>query len=251
MSTSMARRPMGRVEELITGLFTRRATVTKAVAIGDRFRLLELAGEELRGAKWTPGDKIQIALGGWAMRTYTPIAWDAEKGTTSIVAYAHDGGDQTLSTQPGSVWTRGAEPGEPCTLFGPRGSVDLEQLASPALVFGDETSFGLVHALRHATAAKDAAIVLEVTSVEASKGALEALDVRDAELVERRPRDAHLEDVERLVTKLVEARRVQAFALTGKASSIQALNRRVRALGFSSRAIRAKAYWAPGKRGLD
>ena len=33
-------------------------------------------------------------------------------------------------------------------MFGPRSSLDLQRLDRPALLFGDETSFGLAHALR-------------------------------------------------------------------------------------------------------
>ena len=35
------------------------------------------------------------------------------------------------------------------------------------------------------------------------------------------------------------------------ATSIQGVNKRVRALRLSSRQIRTRAYWSPGKTGLD
>ncbi|HTN62803.1 MAG TPA: hypothetical protein VL147_14870 [Devosia sp.] len=39
--------------------------------------------------------------------------------------------------------------------------------------------------------------------------------------------------------------------LTGKASSIQKLNRALRSHGILSPQLKTEAYWAPGKTGLD
>jgi hypothetical protein len=56
------------------------------VTIGDRFRLITLEGLALAGVTWTPGQKIQIAMGSaFVARTYTPIEWDAAAGRTRIL----------------------------------------------------------------------------------------------------------------------------------------------------------------------
>ncbi|WP_293551315.1 hypothetical protein [Parvibaculum sp.] len=39
--------------------------------------------------------------------------------------------------------------------------------------------------------------------------------------------------------------------LTGTSLSIQRLSKALKARGFTSGQIKAKAYWAPGKTGLD
>ena len=41
------------------------------------------------------------------------------------------------------------------------------------------------------------------------------------------------------------------FVLTGQAQSIQRISRALKAAGVGSARILAKAYWAPGKAGLD
>jgi NADPH-dependent ferric siderophore reductase len=41
------------------------------------------------------------------------------------------------------------------------------------------------------------------------------------------------------------------FVLTGKASSIQHAGRVLKAVGVASSRVKTKAYWAPGKIGLD
>jgi NADPH-dependent ferric siderophore reductase len=41
------------------------------------------------------------------------------------------------------------------------------------------------------------------------------------------------------------------FILSGKAQSIQFVSRALKERGIPPRRLRTKAYWAPGKKGLD
>ena len=75
--------------------------------------------------------------------------------------------------------------------------------------------------------------------------ALDALGL-EADLVARTPGDAHLAELE---AKL-RARTARTLVLTGKAQTIQALRARLRDRPPFA-AQKTKAYWAPGKRGLD
>ena len=140
-----------RLEGAFSKLFTKTATVTELRDIAPGFRLLTLEGQALRKAAWTPGQKVQLMLGGWVQRTYTPLSWDAATGRTQLLAYAHGDG-------PGAEWTRTLAQGDTCAIFGPRGSLDLTSLERPALLFGDETSFGLAHALRFTPAPRSATL---------------------------------------------------------------------------------------------
>jgi ferric-chelate reductase (NADPH) len=235
----------GRLESALSKLFMKTAAVAAIEDVAEGFRLLLLEGEALRQVTWTPGQKLQLMLGGWVQRTYTPFAWDAQAGTTRILSYAHGDG-------PAARWTRSLVPGAACTLFGPRGSLDLNNLARPALLFGDETSFGLVHALRFTPArAEGVSVVLEVSSKAASSAALQALDVEGAHLIERRPDDVHLDEVQQLGARLLQDHSIQAAVLSGKATSIQRLSKQLKQHGVPRGRIQTKAYWAPGKTGLD
>ena len=71
----------------------------------------------------------------------------------------------------------------------------------------------------------------------------------DARVIDRQAGDTHLAVAETELTRLA-ARRIR-FALTGKASSIQRMSRALKTIGVPAARIRAKAYWAPGKTGLD
>jgi len=238
-------RSPGFLEGAVLKLFTRAASVTAVEAVTDTFRLITLSGEALQGAEWTPGQKVQIQFGGWVQRTYTPISWDVRGGSTQILACMH--GDS-----PGANWARSLAPGDACSLFGPRGSLDLNALGRPALLFGDETSFGLAHSLRYTPAgAQGVELVLEVASKDEAGVVLERLDVSNAHLVTRTAGDAHLSEVEARVAELLGKASIEQFVLSGKSTSIQRLTWNLRQRGLSSRQIKARVYWAPGKKGLD
>jgi ferric-chelate reductase (NADPH) len=226
-------------------LISKNATVRVIREVGEAFRWITLEGEALRGVSWRPGGKVQIHVGGWAQRTYTPLAWDATGGSMQFLAFIHGEG-------PGARRMRVLSPGDACTVFGPRGSIDLSALERPTLIFGDETSLGLAHALRHTPRGADGAvIVLEVSSRAATEPVLAALELGDVTLVERRPDDAHLPEVAQVIADRIRERSLSTVALSGKASSIQAVNKAVRAVGLKSAQIHTKAYWAVGKAGLD
>src|SRR5712691_4540862 len=59
----------------------------------------------------------------------------------------------------------------------------------------------------------------------------------------------NLTDVEEAVLRPANAS--VDFILTGKAQSIQHVRRVLNQRGVGSRRVRTKAYWAPGKRGLE
>jgi ferric-chelate reductase (NADPH) len=179
---------------------------------------------------------------GLSARTYTPMSWDADGGRTRILTFAHGDG-------PGSRWAIGLREGDTCQFFGPRRSLDLSGLAAPVVLFGDETSFGLAAALRDGPQGAHAIHVFEGSDVAELRPVLEAIGLGQATLIERTSGETHLAAVE------AEALRLAAsgahFILTGKASSIQRVGRALKAAGVVSSRIKARAYWAQGKTGLD
>jgi NADPH-dependent ferric siderophore reductase len=219
----------------------RPARVAAVETLSAQFRLVDLEGEALLKVAWTPGQKVQVSMGsGLSARTYTPMSWDADSGRTRMITFAH--GDS-----PGSRWARGLSEGDTCQFFGPRRSLDLSGLESPVVLFGDETSFGLAAAFRGSRHGVDAIHVFEVSDVAESRRVLEAIGLHQAILIERSAGDAHLAAAELLRLAASGAH----FVLTGKASSIQHVSRALKAVGVVSSRVKTKAYWAPGKIGLD
>ena len=236
--------PPGILSRAFARLFMRHATVAAVETIADRFRLITLEGPALAGIAWTPGQKIQIAMGSaFVARTYTPIDWDPVAARTRILGYAHGDG-------PGSAWVHDVRPGDACDLFGPRRSVDVSAAAGPLALFGDETSIGLGAAL--ATAVRAGAALscrFEVDDVAASRRVMAHFGLKDAALFRREADGAHIATQEAALPALDAAG--ATFVLTGKASTIQRLRQALKRQAIPATRIIAKAYWAPGKTGLD
>ncbi len=233
----------GRIARTIQRWFMHPAEVIAVETLAPRFRLIELEGEALPGLDWTVGQKIQVAMGtGLTARTYTPMTWDKVRGTMRVLAFAHGEG-------PGSQWVRSLGRGYDCQFMGPRRSLDLSGLGAPALLFGDETAFGLAAALRTAPNAHDVIPLFEAFDGAESRPVLDALGLADARLVQRSDGDRHLARIEAEMVSLADAG--APIILTGKASSIQRIGQALKAAGVPSSRIRAKAYWAEGKKGLD
>ena len=221
----------------------RPARVTAIETLSPRFRLVDLEGEALKDVAWTAGQKIQIAMGaGLSARSYTPMSWDAGYGKTRLLAFAHGDG-------PGSRLVSGLRTGDSCQFFGPRRSLDLAGLEAPVVVFGDETSFGVAAALRNNLQAGGALHMFEATDIVESRRVLDAINLGEARLIARSASEDHLATVEAEMLRL--AANGAQFVLTGKASSIQRISRALKSASVASSRIKAKAYWAPGKTGLD
>ncbi len=242
MSAVAARTP-GRLGRTLLRLLMRRATIAQVEPLAAGFRLITLEGAALQGAAWTPGQKIQIAMGSaFVARTYTPVEWDAVAGRTRILGYAHGDG-------PGSAWVRGVAPGDECDLFGPRASLDVRHLTGLLAVFGDETSIGLAAALAHQDRNRSVACHFEVEDAKIAQQVLARLGIGDAALFARRGSDAHLGGMVAALPAFVAAG--ASFVLTGKAGTVQRLRQSLTRQSVPAARIATKAYWAPGKTGLD
>lgn len=209
----------------------RDATITSVRAIGEKFRLVDFEGHALRGVMWTPGDKVQVFLGGEGMRTYTPIRWDEEAGRTTFLLYVHG------AASPGAKWAGDLAAGAKCQFFGPRNSIVFRSLAPDVTLFGDETSFAAAAALKSVRSARN---VFEVENERESREALTELGL-EAVLVERRSNEEHLETI----AKALQNTPPESLVFTGRAQAIQALRQR------GLRPAKTKAYWSLGKAGLD
>jgi len=225
-------------------LLFRELMVTRLTHLSEHFERIDFASDALRGVRFAPGDKLQISFDG-GPRTYTPFRFDGAIGSLSILLYLHGDG-------PSARWAKELKEGDRAFAFGPRSSLDFASATSPIALFGDETSFGLARALREAeNGTSQLACVFEVTHSRESKAVLDALDLQNAELVERRSDDAQLSEVEARLRASITHDAGTRLVLTGKAQSIQTLRQRLKAEPAAHTTQRVKAYWSPGKRGLD
>lgn len=200
-------------------------------------RIVRIAHPSLRGVACVPGDKLQVFLPETGMRTYTPVAWDAAGGAFELVVYVRPGAET-----PGVAWARGLSPGRTLQFFGPRKSIRFAAANAPAVLFGDETSIGVALAL--GAARPDLRVVLEVGDV----ASVEPILARQRAVFVPRGEGDRVARVADAIREGLTASGAELF-LTGAAPSIQAVQKQLRAAGI--RATATKAYWAPGKAGLD
>ncbi|MGE0322962.1 MAG: siderophore-interacting protein [Polyangiaceae bacterium] len=227
------------LRDTLGGLLFSELEVVTVQALGTRFRLLELAGQPLR--PFVPGAKLQLMLDAGS-RTYTPFEVDSAAGRLSLLIYLHGNG-------PGSQWAASARQGTRVMAFGPRGSIDLPRVSAPAILVGDETSIALAALLERTHRGRSAAL-LEVTSIHDARVALDALGVERVTLVERKPGDGHRAQLNSTLLGQLDALGADATILTGNARSIQSVRSSLHDSDPRPKQT-VKAYWAPGKRGLD
>ena len=149
---------------------------------------------------------------------------------------------------PGATFGRTAKVGDEVQFFGPRGSLALAPLTVAPVFFGDETSFGVVHAFGRARELPSG--VMEVSDLAEAESVTRALKLDPIELVAIEPNAAHLPRVAEALRAQLTAATGAKLMMTGRAQSIQAL----RALLKGSGAVppgKTKAYWSVGKKGLD
>jgi len=225
-------------------LLFREFYVSRVTHLSEHFQRIDFVCEALRGRRCAPGDKVQVNFDG-GPRTYTPFAFESARGALSLLVYLHGDG-------PSARWARNVSEGDRAFAFGPRGSLALAPESGPLTLFGDETSFALARVLLESRgAASGLSFVFEVTNENESRAVLEALEVPHFELVERRGDDAQLTDVEARVRALLAHDVARRLVFTGKAQSIQALRKRLKVEPVAHAGQLVKAYWSPGKRGLD
>ena len=223
----------------------RPTTVTESEVIGSHFRLIRMQGEAFKGVRWTPGQAVQIYLGNLTKRAYTPMDLDPEAGSARFLFYLHGGG-------PGSAWAATLETGDICQVMRPKDSLDFMAFKEPVLFFGDETSLAAGQALHRCVKnVLRTRFLLEVTSPQDVEIVAAKLGLENIALFERQHDGSHLE---KIVTRLVEDASVLGspqWVFTGQARSIQSIRKRLREAGVEPSKSKVKAYWSPGKTGMD
>ncbi len=134
-------------------------------------------------------------------------------------------------------------------VFGPRNSLDLSVPGSVCVLFGDETSIGLAAALRQADPSAEQRYIFEANDASEARLVLDRVGIGGASVIGRQPDGAHRPTLREtiLATPVEHA----TYLLTGNASSIQYVSQALKQEGVPTSRIRAKAYWAAGKVGLD
>jgi len=243
---SSASAPLGVVETVIHRLVSCRAMVTSIEPVAEVYRLVRLAGEDLRGRRWVPGEMIQLGFAGLNGRAYTPHAFDAERGELEFLAFLHGPG---LAAD----WLRSAGVGESLFFVGPRRALAFDAVPRPLFVFGDETSFSTA-AVLHATreGMRGVTCVFEVEDEASARVVLERLGLREGvTVIARDEGGSHLQLLAGELERAVRSAPGLHCVFTGKAASIQWMYKTARRVGLTSKRVTNLAYWSPGRKGFS
>ncbi len=225
-------------------VFLRPAVVSTVTHLSGHFRLVELAGDGLKGVTWIPGEKVQFHLGNLKSRTYTPISWNPNEGAARFIMFLHGKG-------PGSEWAESLKTGSQCHFMGPRSSLNFAEINGDSIFFGDETSIAAALAHHGSNGTQQNRYVFEVSSLVESGEVIQRMGLPNAKLVKKAPDETHLAEVgQSLVDAALELAEPR-WVFTGKGQSIQSLRKVLRTRDISFPKIKTKAYWADGKTGLD
>lgn len=233
-----------RLADFVSDVLLHSAGVTQVDVIAPQFVRVELKCDAFCGVDWTAGSKVQFrpARGTLQMRSYTPMRWDAEQGRTELVAFVHGAG-------PAADWFREVSVGDVCEVFGPRHSIDLDDIAGESVFVGDESSLGLACALR-STGSK-AQYVFEASDPEALEAALAVLGFTAEDYVVT-PKDF---DRKALLKNAFDAAQDCAGAfdlvISGDAATVLSVRRNSRDWPQKAHRVIGKAYWARGRAGLE
>jgi NADPH-dependent ferric siderophore reductase len=185
---------------------------------------------------------------------------EPDAGSAEFLFYIHGGG-------PGSAWAGRLTTGDDCMVMRPKNSLDFTNFEGHAIFFGDETSMAAAYALQSCKRADVRhRYVLEATSAAEAKSVVDWLKLEDVTLYQRTGEGDHLEEVVRQLAQSADrdseefddsddtdksGEGVSQWIITGQAQSIQRVQKGLRGLGVEVRRNKVRAYWSPGKTGMD
>jgi len=241
---------MSKIKKTLLGLLGDKilepAQVKSVEVVSEHFRLITLESPAFRQSLWKPGEKIQINTGEWNVRTYTPLSIDNGKGRLKILAFIHGNG-------PGSQWASQVKSCDTCQFLGPRSSLNLSENPQSLFLFGDETSLAVAATFKeHLGNQAYYHFMFEVSDAVECGTVCERLGILEySTFITKTPEGSHLAVVCREIQSATRTARPTQLVLTGNAKSIQTLRTQLREEGAPPLPMKAKAYWALGKEGID
>lgn len=234
-----------RLSDIAADVLFTSVRITEVAELTPMFLKATLRCDAFTRAKWTPGDKLQLRprRGSLAMRTYTPINWNPDEGTTDVIAYRHGDG-------PAVRWFDNAVAGADAEIFGPSKSLDLSDTVAHTVFVGDETSIGLAYALQQLK--PGAKFLYEASDPAALPAVLTTLTI-----TENTDMLVKSDDRRELLQRIVEAAENSGtgapvdLVVTGDAATVNAVRRSLKARPDLTPRIKARAYWASGRTGLS
>ncbi|GEM_PF-121397 len=192
-----------------------------------------------------PGNVIEFRISDREFRHYTPSYFNLKKGICDVIFYINGKG-------PGSIWADNLALDDELKIMGPSSKMNFNYSASSHVVFGDETSLGLMQNI-HLEAKKQGKPCCCI--IEINPNHLDWLDHIRIDFENIVVLDSSTAGIGQSSFKewLLNQRPIQSemeFYLTGNASSIQKIQKDLISNGYSKKQMQTYPYWAQGKVGL-
>lgn len=200
--------------------------------LSPHFHLLTIQGKSLK-KEWIPGQKIQVQLKDDQMRSYTPSSWDSKAGVMQTLVYMHGKG-------PGALWARNAKAQSKVIILGPKKSLNIAPKTKTIIFFGDETTFGLAHAIKKNFPAIKFHFFMEAQDTTESSAILKRFDLEEALCVSLDKLSLLIPEIDRVYNTDAAFTKI---ILSGKQQSIVALRAQLYSLNIPASAISTKVYW--------
>ncbi|MGC4232647.1 MAG: siderophore-interacting protein [Niabella sp.] len=219
--------------------------VTNTLNLSNGLKKVRFEGD-LSKTKFTAGNVVEFRVTPTDYRHYTPSYFNSEKGICEIIFYLHNKGV-------GSDWANQLQTGDKVKLLGPGGKISYQHSFNSHLVFGDETSLGLMVCMREeARKNKHHFFTIAETAPAHTKWIDDffpgyARTVESSFSSPASPAIQYLEDEGFAISINIKH---TCFYLTGRAKSIQAMRAWLLSKNVSMKQIKTEPYWAEGKKGL-
>jgi ferric-chelate reductase (NADPH) len=200
--------------------------------LSPHFQFITIKGRSLKKPNWIPGQKIQVKLKGDEIRSYTPSSWNKDDGSFQTLVYMHGKG-------PGALWARDVETNTKVTVLGPKTSLVIAPEVEHVLFFGDETTFGLAHALKTYNRDLQYNFFFEASDINESLPVLKRLNLEDSMLF----RIGELEMISSEIKSVFNPTKKNQITLSGKQQSIVALREHLYDKDLPKEIIGTKVYW--------
>lgn len=228
-------------------LLFRTGTLTEKTMISPRMLQLQIIGDSLKDLPWKPGQHIRLSLSKSSMllRTYTVRRYDARQGSLDVWIMLH-------GQSPATAWVNTINPGEEISFLGPTGSFLLpEEEASSYLFVGEETAAVTIQTMLEALPAT--ARVMGCLETRQPGEEIPGSSPHQLPWIYRNGAPAHSSPVLLAAVRSLKLPSTPGIAyLAGEARTCQAIRHYLRSeLNWPRTAIHTKAYWTPGKKGLD
>jgi NADPH-dependent ferric siderophore reductase len=228
-------------------------TVLEVELVSRRVRRVRIVGEALRDLDWVPGQHVRLRVGDllspqvWlrgfrdALRTYS--VWDyAARGDLDLCVLDHE------EAGPGALWARRARGGLPVALTRPEGRFVVRDGSPYHLFVGDETAsvaFGaMLRGLPETIPVAGVIVAAPGDRLPLPRSGELTWTCRDV--------GTDAEVLVRALRQLDLPSRPGTAYVAGEARACQAVRAHlVRERGWPRATVRVKAFWAPGRRGLD